>query len=87
MNDRIDRALQLHDATDQRAEEGEVGRAELLALQFAVQPMRFEFSDHGRKRRARNIHLVERLHGAESRGAALVRHSRPVPAPLNHRRA
>ena len=77
VDDRIDAALLLDHAADERAEEGDIGRPQLLAFQLAAEPVRLELRDDGRQRRAADIHLVERLHGAEPRGAALVGGLRP----------
>ena len=72
MDDRIDLPLPLHHAADERAEERRIGRPELLAFELLAEPVRLELGDDRRQRRAADVHLVERLHRAEPRGAALI---------------
>ena len=60
------------DAGDDVAEEGGIGVAVLLAVDLLAEAERLELGKHVRQRRAAEVHLVERLHGREAGGAALV---------------
>ena len=65
-------ALVADHAGDDVAEEGRVGVAVLVAVDFLAEPVGLELGDHLGKRRAAEVHLVERLHGGEPGGTALV---------------
>ena len=57
---------------DDVAEERGLGRKILRAVDFAAEPMPLELGQDVVQAGAGNVHLVERLHRGEPRGAALV---------------
>ena len=69
---RIEAALLAHHAADDVAEIGRFRRPVLHALDFAAEPMAFEFGHDVVEAGAGKIHLVKRLHRGEAGGATLV---------------
>ncbi len=70
---RVDLELALDHAGDDLAEEVGIGGQVFLALDLAAQHvMRAELAQRVLERLAADIHLVERLHGGQPRGTALV---------------
>src|SRR6202011_2188411 len=53
-------------------EEGGLGGQILRSLALAAEPMALELGEDFVERRAGDVHLIERLHGREPRGAAPV---------------
>src|SRR5262249_46643204 len=72
VDQRIEPTLLRRTAADDLAEERGLGRKVLLALDLAAEPVALELGQDIVEALARNIHLVERLHGREPRGAASV---------------
>ena len=66
----VELALLAHDAAHDVVEMCRVGLGNFLVLGRPLKQVLREFLNGVIKRRARNVHLVERLHGAETRCAA-----------------
>ena len=69
VDQRIDLELLAHDAFDQVAEEGRLCVRILATLDLLPEPVRLELGDDLCQVDPRHVHLVERLHGGEARGA------------------
>ena len=65
-------ALLAHHAADDVAEESRLGGKILIALDLAADPVALELREDLVKGRAGHVHLIERLHGREPRGAAAI---------------
>ena len=78
VDQRIERALLAQNAGDDIAEERGLGGKILRAFNLAPDPVDFEFGEDVVEARTGDVHLIERLHRSEPRGASLVRLARIV---------
>ena len=86
MDRRIERPLITNDAGDHVAEERRIRIPILVAIDFPAKAVLLEFGEDVGKRHPGKFHLVERLHGGEARGAALVRWLRRFAAVAHRSR-
>src|SRR5262249_28281226 len=70
IDQRIEAALLPHHARNDVAKEGRLGGQILRTLDLATDPMALELGEDVVQARAGDVHLVERLHRRQPRGAA-----------------